>query len=130
MPKFVIQKHKATNLHYDFRLEISGKLKSWAIPKIPPKKSGIKRLAIQVPDHALSYANFEGIIPEGSYGAGTVEIWDSGTYEMKSKHTDKLVFVLHGKKLTGEYCLILFKPKKDTDNKKKWLFFKAKSNSD
>ncbi len=134
---WVIQKHRATNLHYDFRLEMNGVLKSWALPKIPPKTKGTKRLAIQVEDHPLSYANFEGIIPEGNYGAGKVEIWDKGTYEvldeagtpqaypetfLKKMFTrGKIEIKLHGKKLKGNYVLI----KTGYGSKKKgWLFFK------
>jgi len=120
MPIFVIQKHDAKNLHYDFRLEINKVLKSWAIPKKPPLKKGIKRLAIQVADHDLSYAKFEGTIPEGDYGAGSVEIWDKGTYQMISKERNKLIFNLKGEKLKGEYVLLKF-DKAGTNN---WLFFK------
>lgn len=116
MPIFVVQKHAATHLHYDFRLEINRVLKSWAVPKEPPKVKGIKRLAIPVPDHPLSYAKFEGIIPDG-YGKGTVKIWDRGNYKMLEKKKDRLVFELGGKKLRGNYCLIKFK-------EKSWLLFK------
>ncbi len=141
-PIFVIQKHDATNLHYDFRLEMDGVLKSWAIPKQPPKKKGTKRLAIQVQDHDLGYATFEGTIPEGSYGAGKVEIWDKGTYELleksntkkskifgasKSKNNKdllgkKIEFNLKGKKLQGKYVLI--KTSYGNKPEKSWLFFK------
>ncbi len=119
MPKFVIHKHAARNLHYDFRLEMDNVLKSWAIPKEPNDKD--KRLSIQVEDHPLGYANFEGTIPKGEYGAGKVEIWDKGNYELESKKKEKIVFVLHGKKLKGRFCLLRFK-KVD----KGWLFFKIK----
>jgi bifunctional non-homologous end joining protein LigD len=115
---YVIQKHDATHLHYDFRLEIDGVLKSWAIPKEPPTESGIKRLAVQVEDHPIEYATFEGTIPEGQYGAGTVEIWDKGEYVMKDKKENKLVFEIKGNKLKGLYCLVRFKGKEN------WLFFK------
>jgi len=117
---FVVQKHKATHLHWDFRLELDGVLKSWAVPKEPPKAKGIKRLAIKVEDHELDYAGFEGTIPEGMYGAGTVKIWDKGTYELKEKAKDRLVFELKGKKLKGSYCLIRFKKA----GAKNWLLFK------
>jgi len=115
---YVIQKHQARNLHYDLRLEINGVLKSWAIPKTPPTEKGIKRLAVQVEDHPTDYANFHGTIPEGQYGAGTVEIWDKGEYVLKEKGEDRLVFEVKGDKLKGDYCLVLFKGKKN------WLFFK------
>ena len=115
---YVIQKHQARNLHYDLRLEINGVLKSWAIPKTPPTEKGIKRLAVQVDDHPLEYANFHGTIPEGQYGAGTVEIWDMGEYVLKEKGEDRLVFEVRGNKLKGDYCLVMFKGKKN------WLFFK------
>nr|NIU01496.1 3'-phosphoesterase [Nitrosopumilaceae archaeon]NIU87923.1 3'-phosphoesterase [Nitrosopumilaceae archaeon]NIV66207.1 3'-phosphoesterase [Nitrosopumilaceae archaeon]NIX62098.1 3'-phosphoesterase [Nitrosopumilaceae archaeon] len=79
-PVYVIQKHNASRLHYDLRLEFDNKLKSWALPKSPPSKTNDKRLAIEVPDHPIEYAKFEGEIPEGNYGAGTVEIWDKGSF--------------------------------------------------
>jgi DNA ligase D-like protein (predicted 3'-phosphoesterase) len=124
-PIFVVQKHKATHLHYDFRLQINKVLKSWAVPKQPPLRTGIKRLAIQVADHALSYAKFQGTIEEG-YGAGTVEIWDKGTYELIKKTKNELEFELKGKKLKGKYFLIKF-PKAGPKN---WLFFKATKSSE
>jgi DNA ligase D-like protein (predicted 3'-phosphoesterase) len=117
---YVIQKHQARRLHYDLRLEMNGVLKSWAIPKTPPTEKGIKRLAVQVEDHPLEYANFEGTIPEGQYGAGTVEIWDKGQYVLKEKDEDKLVFEIKGSRLRGDYCLVRFKGKEN------WLFFKKK----
>lgn len=119
MAIFVVQEHKATHHHWDFRLEMDGVLKSWAVPKEPPKAKGVKRLAVQVDDHDLSYADFEGIIPEG-YGAGTVKIWDRGKYEMISKHKSKMVFELKGKKLKGEYVLLRF----EKAGPKNWLLFK------
>ncbi|TET64742.1 3'-phosphoesterase [Candidatus Bathyarchaeota archaeon] len=117
---YVIQKHQASHLHYDLRLEMDGVLRSWAIPKTPPTEKGTKRLAIQVEDHPLEYANFAGEIPEGQYGAGTVEIWDKGRYILKAKNEDKLIFEIRGDKLKGDYCLIRFKGRKN------WLFFKKK----
>jgi DNA ligase D-like protein (predicted 3'-phosphoesterase) len=119
--KFVIQKHSATHLHYDFRLELEGVLKSWAIPKEPPMEAGIKRLAVQVEDHELSYIDFEGTIPEGEYGAGKVEIWDKGTFILKYRSPDKIMFALRGNRLNGDYTLLRFK--KDEN----WLFFKNKT---
>ncbi len=117
---YVIQKHQATRLHYDLRLEMDGVLKSWAVPKIPPTEKSIKRLAVQVEDHPIEYANFEGIIPQGQYGAGTVEIWDKGQYALKAREEGKLVFEIKGEKLRGDYCLVRFKGRKN------WLFFKKK----
>jgi DNA ligase D-like protein (predicted 3'-phosphoesterase) len=117
--RFVIQKHQATHLHYDFRLEMDGVLKSWAVPKEPPAKSGVKRLAVQVEDHALDYINFEGTIPEGMYGAGTVEIWDKGIYTLRTRTENKIEFTLQGSKLTGDYVLIRFR-------NKNWLLIKKK----
>jgi DNA ligase D-like protein (predicted 3'-phosphoesterase) len=113
---FVIHEHDARRLHYDLRLEMDGVLKSWAIPKEPPTDVGIKRLAIQVDDHDIEYADFEGIIPEGMYGAGTVKIWDRGRFILEKKTSGKLMFELKGEKMIGKYVLVRFK-----DN---WLFFK------
>ncbi|UCD26796.1 MAG: 3'-phosphoesterase [Candidatus Bathyarchaeota archaeon] len=117
---YVIQKHQARRLHYDLRLEMDGVLKSWAVPKTPPAEKGVKRLAVQVEDHPIDYAGFEGTIPEGHYGAGTVEIWDKGQYILKERAQNKLVFEIMGKKLKGNYCLLRFKGEKN------WLFFKKK----
>jgi DNA ligase D-like protein (predicted 3'-phosphoesterase) len=117
---YVIQRHAATHLHYDLRLKMDGVLKSWAIPKEPPVESGVRRLAVQVEDHPLAYATFEGAIPEGEYGAGTVEIWDKGTYKMLDRKEDKFVLEINGEKLRGAYVLVRFKDKKN------WLFFKKK----
>jgi len=118
---FVVQEHHAKKLHWDFRLEIKGVLRSWAIPKEPPLKPGIKRLAILVEDHSLDYADFEGEIKDG-YGAGLVRIWDKGRYEMDSENEKKMVFHLNGKKLKGKYVLLKFERAGDKD----WLLFKAK----
>ena len=121
-PIFVVQKHAASHLHYDFRLELDGVLKSWAIPKEPPAEPDVKRLAVQVEDHDLDYSYFEGVIEEGHYGAGKVELWDNGTYEMETRKDKKMVFFLHGKKLKGRYTILRFE-KAGPNN---WLFFKTK----
>ncbi len=118
---YSIQKHDASQLHYDLRLEKDGVLKSWAVPKKPPEKTGTKRLAIEVEDHDLDYAFFEGEIEEGRYGAGTVKVWDRGTYEIVSWKENKIVVVIDGEKLGGKYVLLRFKPEEEPDN---WLFFK------
>lgn len=120
-PIFVVQKHYAQNLHYDFRLEIDGVLKSWAVPKEPPKEAGIKRLAVETEDHPLAYADFEGEIPEGEYGAGTVEIWDKGTFELHKYEEKEIAVTLHGEVLKGDYVLIRTKYGKEGRG---WLFFK------
>lgn len=126
-PIFVIQKHHATNLHYDLRLEIDGVLKSWAVPKKPPTQKGTKRLAMQTEDHPLEYADFEGTIKEGNYGAGKVEIWDKGTYELlEHEKGKKIEFKLKGKELEGKYILVKTKYGKSKEQKEKsWLFFKV-----
>jgi DNA ligase D-like protein (predicted 3'-phosphoesterase) len=117
---YVVQKHAATHLHYDLRLEMDGTLKSWAIPKEPPIEPGVKRLAVQVEDHPIPYATFQGTIPEGEYGAGTVEIWDKGTYKLMDRKEDKLIVEINGEKLLGSYVLVRLKGKQN------WLFFKKK----
>jgi DNA ligase D-like protein (predicted 3'-phosphoesterase) len=99
---------------------MDGVLKSWAIPKEPPTVAGVRRLAVQVDDHAIDYANFEGTIPEGEYGAGKVEIWDKGSYKMISRKEDKLIVEIDGNRLKGVYVLLRFKEQKN------WLFFKKK----
>ena len=117
---YVIQKHQATHLHWDLRLEMDGVLKSWAVPKEPPTEKGVRRLAVLVEDHPLEYADFEGTIPEGQYGAGIVEIWDKGTYKLIDRKPHKIVFEINGKRLKGRYCLLRFKGEKNL------LFFKTK----
>jgi len=117
---YVIQKHAATRLHYDLRLEMDGVLKSWAVPKEPSTSPDVKRLAVQVEDHPLEYASFEGKIPEGEYGAGTVEIWDKGTYTLIDWKESKLIVEIKGAKLNGAYVLVRFRDDKN------WLFFKKK----
>ncbi len=118
---FVIQEHHATHLHYDLRLEIEGVLRSWAVPKGVPEEFGVRRLAIQTEDHPIEYANFEGSIPEGMYGAGKVIIWDHGTFILEEETDSKLVFQLKGKRLTGKYALIKIMLR----GKESWLLFKV-----
>jgi len=125
---FVIQKHRATRLHYDFRLEMEGVLRSWAIPKGPSFNPADKRLAVQTEDHPMDYGGFEGVIPKGNYGAGKVIVWDNGTYEMVDPETPekgwakgKFHFVLKGKKLKGEWVLV-----RGSRQPKEWIFFKVR----
>ena len=130
--RFVVQEHKASRLHYDFRLEINGALKSWAIPKGPSMNPADKRLAVMVPDHVLEYIDFEGIIPDGNYGAGPVVVWDAGEYMLlETDNPDavltagKLSFELKGRKLKGAFTLAQMKglPK---GTGKEWLLMKKK----
>src|SRR5690554_5587819 len=132
---FVIQRHDARNLHYDFRLEMEGVLKSWAVPKGPSLNPSDKRLAIQVEDHPYDYHSFEGTIPKGNYGAGDVIIWDEGVYEPLNKIKGKdnemilleglkkgnLKIIMHGNKLKGEFAMVKMKTAKD---EKAWLLIK------
>ncbi|MGQ9525038.1 MAG: DNA polymerase ligase N-terminal domain-containing protein [Armatimonadota bacterium] len=104
--RFVVHEHHASRLHWDFRLEMDGVLKSWAVPKGVPTEKGVRRLAIQVEDHDMQYIDFEGEIPEGQYGAGTVSIWDSGEYFLDDRKPYKLVFSLKGRRLEGNYVLV------------------------
>jgi len=124
---FVVQKHDASHLHYDLRLEKDGVLKSWAVPKEPPLEEGVKRLAVQVEDHPLAYGSFEGKIPEGEYGAGTVEIWDKGTYSVSKFEDKEIIFTLAGKKMNGNYILVKLKPTPRFKGEKNWLLFKTKA---
>jgi bifunctional non-homologous end joining protein LigD len=129
--RFVVQKHHASRLHYDFRLEMEGVLKSWAIPKGPSLDSAEKRLAMMVEDHPVSYFDFEGIIPTGNYGAGTVMVWDTGTWaplgdasEMLRK--GDLKFRLHGKKLNGEFVLARMRSRRPGSKGNEWLLIKKR----
>jgi DNA ligase D-like protein (predicted 3'-phosphoesterase) len=133
-PRFVIQKHAATALHYDFRLEAGGVLKSWAVPKGPSTNPRDRRLAMATEDHPVEYANFEGLIPEGEYGAGPVIVWDRGTYRnltardghevpvLKALDDGHLKFWLEGEKLTGGYSLR--RTVIGRDRREKWLLMK------
>ena len=127
---FVIQKHAATRLHYDFRLELEGTLKSWAVPKGPSLDPLERRLAMHVEDHPIEYGGFEGIIPKGEYGGGTVLLWDRGTWEPeedphKGYHAGSLKFTLHGEKLNGSWALVRIHDKRQTrDAGKSWLLIK------
>ncbi|MDQ3823085.1 MAG: hypothetical protein M3321_07585, partial [Actinomycetota bacterium] len=121
-PIFVVQRHDARRLHYDFRLERGGALASWAVPKGIPLEPGERHLAVHVEDHPLEYATFEGEIPAGQYGAGTVEIWDSGTYELvEEKRDGGLTVRLAGSRLQGLYALV---PARLDGDPKNWLILK------
>ncbi|OGP87049.1 MAG: 3'-phosphoesterase [Deltaproteobacteria bacterium RBG_16_48_10] len=126
--KFVVHEHHATRIHFDFRLEIGGVLKSWAIPKGPSMNPSDKRLAVMVEDHPLEYGDFEGIIPQGHYGAGPVLIWDSGEFQPEEDpeaalKKGKLTFSLEGKRLRGSFSLVLMKGRGTGKN---WLLIKGK----
>jgi bifunctional non-homologous end joining protein LigD len=126
---FVVQKHQASHLHYDFRLEWGGVLLSWAIPKGPSLDPSVKRLAMAVEDHPLEYAKFEGIIPEGQYGGGTVMVWDQGTWEPEidvdtGLRKGDLKFSLHGKKLRGSWVLVRTKGGPGKTQRASWLLIK------
>jgi bifunctional non-homologous end joining protein LigD len=130
LPIFVIQKHAASHLHYDFRLEMEGVLKSWAVPRGPSYDPSVKRLSMMTEDHPYDYASFEGVIPAGNYGAGNVIIWDSGTWEfiepgddpVKALEQGKLTFRLYGKKMFGEWTLFRIKGRSPKGNE--WLLMK------
>jgi len=141
--RFVVQKHRATRLHYDFRLEMEGVLKSWAVPKGPSLDPADKRLAMQVEDHPVSYFDFEGTIPQGNYGAGTVMVWDVGTWQPLSPVTVQgkyvpgteaeaaamlakgdLKFRLDGKKLKGDFALVKMKGRRPGSKGNEWLLIK------
>src|SRR6201999_641390 len=127
--RFVVQKHAATRLHYDFRLEMEGVLKSWAVPKGPTLDPAEKRLARMVEDHPVSYFDFEGTIPQGNYGAGTVMVWDMGTWEpLGDAHAmleqGDLKFRLHGQKLNGEFALVHLKARRPGSKGNEWLLIK------
>jgi bifunctional non-homologous end joining protein LigD len=128
-PIFVVQKHRATQLHYDFRLEHNGTLLSWAVPKGPSLDPSVKRLAMQVEDHPLEYAQFEGTIPKGEYGGGTVMVWDIGTWTPEQPDADAalkkgdLKFTLHGKKLRGSWVLVRTRGF-GSSSKPSWLLIK------
>src|SRR5262249_47792079 len=130
-PIFVVQEHHATRLHSDFRLEAAGVLKSWAVPREPTMDPADKHLAVQVEDHPIPYANFEGTIPKGSYGAGEVSIWDRGTYEpaggeeqlLRGLHAGKIEFTLHGEKLNGRFALVRMAR---GGRKENWLLIKIR----
>jgi bifunctional non-homologous end joining protein LigD len=107
-PRFVVQKHTARTLHYDFRLEKDGVFKSWAVPKGLPEKAGKRHLALQVEDHTLAFGGFEGTIPDGEYGAGQIEIWDKGGYDIADWGDDNISFTLHGARCRGRFRLIRF----------------------
>jgi bifunctional non-homologous end joining protein LigD len=128
---FVVQKHAASHLHYDFRLELDGVLKSWAVPRGPCLDPTVKRLAIEVEDHPVSYGSFEGTIPQGQYGGGTVMLWDRGTWEPKTDpnrayRSGRLKFILHGEKLRGGWMLVRRGGKKADKRKPQWLLFKER----
>jgi bifunctional non-homologous end joining protein LigD len=128
--QYVIQKHRATQLHYDFRLEWNGTLMSWAVPKGPSLDPSVKRLAMAVEDHPVEYGGFEGVIPEGEYGGGTVMVWDTGTWEPEQGDVEgalekgDLKFKLHGKKLSGSWVLVRTRGFGSSSGRSSWLLIK------
>ncbi len=125
VPRFVIQEHHARSHHFDFRLERDGVLKSWAVPKGVPEEPGVKRLAVEVEDHAIEFGSFEGSIPAGQYGAGEIKIWDAGECDYREWGEDRIVFSLHGKKVAGKFALVRFKQPES----QKWLLFRHEGGS-
>src|SRR5438876_10092401 len=129
--RFVVQKHRASHLHYDFRLEMEGVLKSWAVPKGPSLNPADKRLAMMVEDHPVSYFHFEGVIPPGNYGAGTVMVWDTGTWEPLGNASAMLragdfKFRLQGKKLNGDFVLARMRSRRPGSKGTEWLLIKKR----
>src|SRR5687768_16376200 len=127
---YVIQKHAARQLHYDFRLELDGVLLSWAVPKGPSLDPGVKRLAMQVEDHPVEYGGFEGTIPKGEYGGGTVMIWDHGSWEPEGDPREayrkgRLTFTIKGQKLRGRWHLVRTRGRDSRGSKQAWLLFKS-----
>jgi bifunctional non-homologous end joining protein LigD len=122
-PRYVVHEHHASRLHFDFRLEMEGVLRSWAVPRGPSMDPAEKRLAVEVEDHPLEYIDFAGTIPRGEYGAGRVAVWDRGPYEVVEKERDKIVFFLEGEKLRGNFALIRLK---NSRTGKDWLLIKQK----
>jgi bifunctional non-homologous end joining protein LigD len=122
-PRFVVHEHHASHLHFDFRLEMDGVLRSWAVPKGPSLNPAEKRLAVLVEDHPLEYIDFEGVIPQGLAGAGPVLIWDTGTFELGERKEDRIVFSLKGKILQGEFALVKLKGR---GRGNEWLLIKKR----
>ncbi len=123
-PFFVVQEHHASRLHHDLRLLMDGTLKSWAVPKGVPEEPKIKRLAVQTEDHPVSYGSFEGTIPDGEYGAGTVRILDRGDLEVKERGEDGIVFEMRGARFDGTYALIRFKGQENKNDN--WLLMRTR----
>lgn len=117
--RFVVQEHHASHLHWDFRLELDGVLKSWAVPKGVPEEQRIRRLAVQTEDHPIGYIDFEGTIPEGEYGAGTVSIWDTGTFDLLERDEKRIAVDLHGRRLNGGYAIV-------KTSEKQWIILRMK----
>lgn len=131
--RYLIQRHAATRLHYDFRIEADGVLKSWAVTKAPSRDTAVKRLAVEVEDHPLDYGSFEGTIPDGNYGAGTVQMWDVGTWEPQEPDLEaawakgQIKMILHGERLKGKWALIRLKSDRGKPSKRNnWLLLKER----